>query len=108
MSYSGTRSQGFFHYVRKLLGSGLKSENTLLIQIADLETQLAQTKRYAARCDENAKKYLSELRIANQSHDRLSDQNHTLHVRLDRIAKHGRNSKNGTALLMAKMARGEA
>lgn len=108
MSYSGTRSQGFFHYARKLLGNGLKSENTLLIQIADLETQLAQTKLYAARCDENAKKYLSELRIANQSHDRLSDQNHTLLARLDRIAKHGSKSLNGTALLLAKMARGEA
>ena len=105
MSYSGTRSQGFIRHVRSYLGNGLKSENTLLIQIADLETQLAQTKHYAARCDENAKKYLSELRIANQSHDRLSDQNHTLLARLDRIAKHGSKSLNGTALLMAKMAR---
>ena len=108
MSYSGTRSQGFIRRVRSFFSGAVKAENALIAQVYDLEEQLRRTSRSAAFCEDRAKKYLSELRVANQSHDRLSDQSHTLLARLDRIAEHGSNSKNGTAMLLAKMARGKA
>ncbi len=78
MSYSGTRSQGFIRHVRSFFSGAVKAENALIAQVYDLEEQLRRTRRSAAFCEDRAKKYLSELHVANQSHARLSDAHEAL------------------------------